>query len=410
MITMPRRWSGAATLALAVVFLAGIPANLAVPLAAQAGEEPPRATTNATVAFVVPTETGATASPATTVLVAARPGKTPLVNGNVKPGEVDGRYACPPGSSAIGIVQYYRRLLREAGWSEVTEFSVSGGVLILLGVTELAAGATGAEIQVNGTTDSKAAAFVAIAADRIVPLDAGTAERAPPAATNATIAFVVPTESGMTTGRFAAVLAVAKPGKTPLVSGAARPGEVGGRHNFPEGANAGAIAVYYAMLLCHAGWEEGTDFAVHGSVLRLLGVTALAQGATNGQVRLNGATESPPVARGATPPAMTLRLERRGAKQDGTITLVAFAAGHEEATSATSTSEVTVPFLGTDRAVDVLAKIREGLEEQGWTAILNGGVLEIRRNAEGDPVRALWRSVEYLGGGRNDDLWTLLER
>jgi hypothetical protein len=96
----------------------------------------------------------------------------------------------------------------------------------------------------------------------------------------------VKTSDGLTTAPTTTVLVAKKPGKTAVVevpADEAPKGSVSGRHSFPPGVAAPAIAAYYEGLLRNAGWGEA-DLRVERSTGRLefLGV-GIASGWSDGK-------------------------------------------------------------------------------------------------------------------------------
>jgi hypothetical protein len=104
-------------------------------------------------------------------------------------------------------------------------------------------------------------------------LFAGCGDRAAPAAPDQTVTatFRVKTEDGVTMKATSTVLVAAKLGKIAIVdlsADEAPKGSISGRHNFPAGVTAPAIAAYYEGLLRNAGWGE-VDLRVERSAGRL---------------------------------------------------------------------------------------------------------------------------------------------
>ena len=111
---------------------------------------------------------------------------------------------------------------------------------------------------------------------------AGCGEEPETAAFDATVRFRVrPSEGGGdAVGREATTaLAVEKAGRTAVVDAwaeGAPKGTVYGRHRFPPGTTASAMAAYYHGLLRNAGWSDAdVRFERDGALLRLVGVSRL---------------------------------------------------------------------------------------------------------------------------------------
>jgi hypothetical protein len=117
-------------------------------------------TTNGTVTFQVGgSKTGGSVM---TTLTVKKAGKKELVNGNPGQDQVDGRGNFPKNSTTAGIGAYYKLILKNAGWVEGTDFTISGGQINFHGVEKLDGGASNKEVSVNGSTLSKAIVFQAV--------------------------------------------------------------------------------------------------------------------------------------------------------------------------------------------------------------------------------------------------------
>jgi hypothetical protein len=84
-------------------------------------------------------------------------------------------------------------------------------------------------------------------------------------------------------------LSVTKAGRTPIRDGwqeDVAANEQYGRHIFPRGTSAAAMAAYYGGLLSNAGWKEGADFVYDNAsaTLRFTGVQALDAGDDSDEV------------------------------------------------------------------------------------------------------------------------------
>lgn len=103
----------------------------------------------------------------------------------------------------------------------------------------------------------------------------------PPQPQNATITFHVHTapgsaDSGTLGQTTSVVLAVSKPGRTPLVTGQPTAGQVDGTHSFSSGNTAAAISQYYGDLLAGSGWVAGVDFLLTDNSIHFYSVGAIS--------------------------------------------------------------------------------------------------------------------------------------
>lgn len=83
-------------------------------------------------------------------------------------------------------------------------------------------------------------------------------------------------------------LAAQKHGRTTIVDAwqdGAGQGEQYGRHKFPRGCTAAAIAGYYQGLLSNAGWTAA-DFRVDGPTIQLFGVENVACTADRSEIKV----------------------------------------------------------------------------------------------------------------------------
>lgn len=81
-------------------------------------------------------------------------------------------------------------------------------------------------------------------------------------------------------------LSAQKPGRKTIVDAwqdGAGEGEQYGRHEFPRGCSASAIAGYFDGLLRNAGWTNA-DYRVDGASLSLFGVREVASGADRKEI------------------------------------------------------------------------------------------------------------------------------
>ncbi len=100
---------------------------------------------------------------------------------------------------------------------------------------------------------------------------------------------------GLVSERTVTYLAVSKRGSTPLVDAwqdATPEGARYGRHAFPAGTSASAIAAYYGGVLANAGWKPDIDFRVGDASIHLFGIDSLRAGADRSQVRVRVRTGS----------------------------------------------------------------------------------------------------------------------
>lgn len=120
---------------------------------------------------------------------------------------------------------------------------------------------------------------------------AGCGDKAPPPA-DASVTFSFREAEGGTPGvaeePFTTVLVAEKPGTKTIVDAWAKDAPAGticGRHNFPPGTTAAAVAAYYEGLLANAGWTD-RDFRAEPATatLRLFGVTRIESRADGGDL------------------------------------------------------------------------------------------------------------------------------
>lgn len=111
---------------------------------------------------------------------------------------------------------------------------------------------------------------------------------------NASVTFFVDPGSGtrdpgLITATTMTFLAVEKTGRTRLVDAweeAAPEGSRYGRHNFPEGTTAIAVAGYYGAVLANAGWMTPADYVVGDASIHFFDVGSLRAGADRPELQV----------------------------------------------------------------------------------------------------------------------------
>lgn len=126
---------------------------------------------------------------------------------------------------------------------------------------------------------------------------------AAPRTTNATMTFHVQGTTGALERPVVACLVVAKPDEQPVQNGGDLAAAVDGRREFPAGTRATDLVGYYAGLLSRHGWTPNQDFVAAGNALHFYGISQLAGGSADPQLRVNGATDSDSVPYRDVPPA-----------------------------------------------------------------------------------------------------------
>ncbi len=103
--------------------------------------------------------------------------------------------------------------------------------------------------------------------------------------------FIAPDKGPKRPGTLAettvAFLAVEKAGRTRFVDAwqdGAPEGSRYGRHRFPAGTTAAAVAAYYSMALEVAGWKSPEDFMASDGSIHFFGATSLRAGSDRSEL------------------------------------------------------------------------------------------------------------------------------
>ena len=119
----------------------------------------------------------------------------------------------------------------------------------------------------------------------------------PPEPFDGTVTFFIAppegsTRPGMLSKTTVTFLEDEKPGRTRFVDAwqeGTPEGARYGRHRFPAGTTAAAVADYYDVVLQVSGWKTPTDYTVADGSIHFFGATRLRAGADRGELQV-GAT------------------------------------------------------------------------------------------------------------------------